>query len=83
MEEIYCKAGNVKLTEKEAEKIYESNQYICTYTSIYQPHFSQAQGMIYFMEIAKYKGIAKRGKYHVLTATQINNIIGFNFLYEF
>lgn len=80
MVEIYCKAGNVELSKKEAEEIYNNKKYICTSTAIYQPHFSKAQNQIYFTKITEIKGIAKRGRFYKLTAQEINKIIGREYL---
>lgn len=80
MLEIYCKAGNVELTKSEAEEIYNNKKYIVTSTAIWQPHFSVAQNQIYFTKIATIKGIAKRGRFHKLTAEEINHILGYDYL---
>lgn len=73
---VYCKAGRVELTEAEAKKIYEDRKYICTSYGIFQPCYSQAQNQVYFMKILDYKGYARRGRYYVQTAEQINKVIG-------
>lgn len=80
--QVYCKAGRVELTKEDAERIYTNKQYICTSTAIWQPHYSQAQGMIYFTKIADYKGLARRGRFYALTAAEINNVMGFEYLRE-
>ena len=80
MLEIYCKAGNVELTKSEAEEIYNNKKYIVTSTAIYQPHFSVAQNQIYFTKIATIKGIVKRGRFYKLTAEEIDNILGYEYL---
>ena len=82
MEKIYCKAGRVELTEKEAFRIYEEKKYIVTSTAIYQPHFSQAQNAVYFSKVFTVKGMARRGRFHTLTAAQINKILGEELLIE-
>ena len=82
MNKIYCKVGNVELSERESYDIYNNKKYICTSTAIYQPHFSQAQNQIYFTKIASYKGIAKRGRFYTLNAKEINDIIGYDYLRE-
>ena len=73
---IYCKVGNLKITEEEAFSVYESGKYIATYTAVYQPHYSQAQQTVYFTAILTVKGIAPRGKFYILTAEEINKYIG-------
>lgn len=77
---VYCKAGNVELSENEAHDIYKNKKYICTSTAIWQPHFSQAQNRIYFTKIATYKGLARRGRFYALTAEEINHVMGFEYL---
>ena len=80
MNEIYCKAGRVELTKKEAFEIYEQKKYIATSTAIYQPQYSQAQKAVYFTQISTIKGIAKRGHFYKLTAQEINHILGYEYL---
>jgi len=83
MHEIYCKAGNVELSEVEAEEIYNNKKYVVTSTAIWQPHFSHAQKQqIYFTKIADIKGIAKRGRFYKLSAGEINHILGYDYLRE-
>ena len=82
MEKIYCKAGSVELTEKEAFRIYEEKKYIVTSTAIYQPHFSQPQSAVYFSKVFTVKGMARRGRFYTLTAAQINRILGEELLIE-
>lgn len=82
MLEIYCKAGNVELTKTEAEEIYNSKKYVVTSTAIWQPRFSQAQNQIYFTRISNIKGLAKRGRFYKLTANEINQILGQEYLRE-
>ena len=80
MYEIYCKAGRVELTKEQAFNIYENKKYIVTSTAIYQAHYSQAQKAVYFTKISEIKGMAKRGRFHTLTAKEINNILGYEYL---
>lgn len=81
--EIYCKAGSVELTEKEAFQIYDEKKYIATSTAVYQPHYSQAQKAVYFSKVLTVKGIARRGRFYTLTADEINRILGKEILSEF
>lgn len=80
MLEIYCKAGNVELTKKEAFEIYENKKYIVTSYGIFQPHFSQSQNAIYFTQITVIKGLAKRGRFYKLSGDEINHILGYKYL---
>lgn len=79
---IYCKAGSVELTEKEAFRIYDEKKYIATSTAVYQPHYSQAQNAVYFSKVLTVKGIARRGRFYTMTAAQINRILDKEILSE-
>lgn len=70
------KIGGVELTEKEVAKIYESNKYIVSYSGVYQICYSNAQQRYTYIHIIRYKGIVSRGRFHVLTGKQINDILG-------
>ena len=82
MYEVYCKAGTVELTKEEAFGIYNAKKYVVNSTAIYQPHYSQAQDAVYFTKIASVKGLAPRGRFYMLTAAAINNIVGYAYLAE-
>lgn len=73
---IHCKAGTVELNRQEAQEIYEGQRYVVTSTAIWQPFYSQAQDRYYFQRIIDYKGIARRGRFYVMTAQEINSCIG-------
>lgn len=81
MENI-VKIGNVQLLEKDVEKIYQEGKYICSYTGIFQIFYSQAQKMYYGQKIIDYKGYAKRGRFFIQTAKQINHVLGKKVLIE-
>lgn len=74
------KIGNVELTNDEAYELYSGKKYIVTYSRIYQLHFSQANGTVYGREMFYQKGLAKRGRWHAMTAESVNNLLGFNLL---
>lgn len=76
------KIGNVELTREEAETIYTEGKYICSYTGIFQIHFSSAQNKFYGHKVINYKGYARRGCFYVQTAAQINHVLGQKILIE-
>lgn len=76
------KIGNVELTEKEAWELYENKMYIITYSKIYQLHYSQAQQKVYGQEIYHQKGLARKGRFHKLTAKEINHLVGYQLVIE-
>lgn len=76
------KIGSVELTEMEAERLYEEEKYIVTYSKIYKLEYSDAQKMVYGREIYNQRGLAKRGRYHTLTAAEVNHLLGFSLLME-
>lgn len=80
--EAYCRAGQVELSEIEAFRIYNNQLYICTSTAIYQAHFRPNQPQqIAFTKICTYKGIAARGRWLALSASRINELMGFEYLH--
>ena len=78
MENI-IKIGTVELYESEANKMYEDGMYIVTYSKIYQlmkggngyPH-------VYGREIYHKPGMARRGRFHVFSAADVNDLVGHN-----
>ena len=67
------KIGRVELTKEDVQKLYEEKKYICTFSSIYQIHYSQAQQRFYGSKLFSI-GLAGRGRYYALTAKEINDI---------
>ena len=76
------KIGSAQLTEAEALKIYNNDNYIITYSKIYQLHYSAAQHTIYGSVIYQQPGLTKRGRYYTFTAAEVNNLLGYQFLNE-
>lgn len=70
------KIGGVELTEKEVAEIYESEKYIVSYSGVYQVKYSNAQQRYTNFHVIREKGIVSRGRFHVLTGKQINDILG-------
>lgn len=79
---VYCKAGNVELTENDAIAIYENGKYIVTSYGIFQPqwHDNQSLQRVSFHKISNIKGMARRGRYYALTGDEINHILGYELL---
>jgi len=76
------KAGGTELTKEEALQIYSNNQYVCNYSGIYQPHYSQAQNQVYFSKVIYHTGYARRGRFYIQSAKQINHVMGKKILIE-
>lgn len=75
------KIGTVELEKEEAQKLYEEKKYICTYSGIYQILYSQAQQTFYGSKLFSI-GLSGRGRFHALTAKEINHICGKDLLHE-
>lgn len=76
------KIGNVSMFKGEAKKIYDDKKYVCSYTGIYQVHYSVAQKSYYGHKVINYKGYARRGRYYIQSAKEINNVLGKTILNE-
>ena len=78
MRKVYCKAGRVELSEQEAIRIYSERKFIVTSYGIFQPkwHDNQPLQRVSFFQISSIKGLAKCGRWHALTAEEINHIVG-------
>lgn len=76
------KIGNVELTKEEAERYYSEGKYICSYTGIFQICYSAAQKQYYGMKVIDHKGYARRGRFYVHSAEQINHVFGKKILRE-
>lgn len=87
MNTTVIKIGTVELTPEEALKLYESKQYIVTYSSIYQLYYSQAQKVVCGSKIfskspANGIGLAKRGRFVTTSAAGVNKLLGFKLVNE-
>jgi hypothetical protein len=76
------KIGNVELTEEQAARFYEEHRYIVTYSKIYKLHYSAAAKQVYGSQIYYNKGMAKRGRFHAMTAETVNHLLGFQLVNE-
>lgn len=81
MEKI-IKVGSTEFTELDLEKIYTENKYVVNYSGVYAIHYSMAQKQYYSRKVIDCKGIAKKGRFYVMTAETINHIIGKKVLNE-
>lgn len=70
------KIGNVELTEEEALNLYQSKKYIVTYSKIYELFYSVPNTCIYGRVIYNNPGMCKRGRYHALSAADVNHLVG-------
>ena len=76
------KVGSTELTESEVEKIYTEKKYVVNYSGVYAIHYSMAQKQYYSRKVIYCKGMAKRGRFYVMTAETVNHIIGKKVLNE-
>lgn len=76
------KIGPVELYLNEAIELYQSGKYIVTYSRIYQLFYSNAQKTVYGIEIFYHKGMARRGRFYALTASDVNHLVGFNLVID-
>ena len=75
------KLGPVEMYEHEAAAAYAAGKYLVTYKTVYQIHFSQAQGWHYATPVySSTVPLAKRGRFHLLTGKEINTLIGHDLL---
>jgi hypothetical protein len=75
------KIGRVELFEHEAREIYEAGKYILTYSKVYAVDYSAAQKRFYGRVVIN-QGGARRGRYHIMTAKEINHLFGKSILIE-
>ena len=76
------KIGNVELTTAEAARLYIEDKYIVTFSKVYSIEYSMAQKRYYGRVVYAYPGMAKRGRFHALTAKEVNHLIGHPLLIE-
>ena len=69
------KIGRVELWEHEAREIYEAGKYILTYSKVYAVDYSAAQKKFYGRVVLN-QGGARRGRYHIMTAKELNHLYG-------
>lgn len=69
------KIGRVELFEHEAREIYEAGKYILTYSKVYAVDYSAAQKKFYGRVVLN-QGGARRGRYHIMTAKELNHLYG-------
>ena len=73
------KAGRTELTEAEAMDCYNNNKFVCNYSGIFQPLYSIVNRQVYFHKVIDCKGYARRGRFYIQTAEQINKVLGKKF----
>ena len=78
--------GRVELTEDDARKLYEEGKYILTYSKVYAVCYSKNAGYygheVYRTTTKGCGGMCRRGRFHALTAAEVNNILGYKLLQE-
>lgn len=85
MEKI-VKIGRVELLESDAQKMYEENKYIVTYSAIYQLFYSVNAGIyghkIYQVPTKGKGGLTRRGRFYAMDGKTVNHVLGFNLVKE-
>ncbi len=78
--------GRVELTEDDARKLHEAGKYILTYSKVYAVCYSENAGYygheVYRTVTKGQGGMCRRGRFHALTAAEVNNILGYKLLNE-
>lgn len=69
------KAGTTEISEAEVKEMISFKTYVCNYSGIWQPHYSEAQNQYYFTKVISYKGYARRGRFYIQNAETINHIL--------
>ena len=82
MGESVVKIGNVEMYESEVAKAYHEHKYVVSYVGVFQLDYSSANKMYYGRKIIDIRGIAKRGRFHLMNAETINDILGKKVLAE-
>ena len=82
MNKRIVKVSTTELYEDEALRIYNEGKYIVNYSGVWQLHYSTVQKRVYGTKIIDQKGISLRGRYHVMDAKTINDILGKKILLE-
>lgn len=78
--------GRVELTEDDARRLYEAGKYILTYSKIYAVCYSENAGCYgheVYRTVTKGKGgMCLRGRWHALSAADVNHLLGYKLLNE-
>lgn len=75
MQKEVIKVGPVELTEQEAQRIYDSELYVCTSSAVYRVEYHENTGFN-GRKMIVFKGIARRGRFYLLTASAVNKLVG-------
>lgn len=81
MERI-IKIGSTEFTKSDLEKIYTEKKYVVNYSGVYAIYYSTTQKQYYSRKVIDCKGMAKRGRFYIMTAETVNHIIGKKVLNE-
>ena len=76
------KIGNFNFPENAAFKIYQDQKYILTYSHIYQLFYSSSSCFTYAQSIYYKQGLTPRGKYQILTGSEVNRLLGYQLVNE-
>ena len=70
------KVAAVELTRGEAERIYAAGLYVVNGRGVWQIDYSRAQKTFYGRLIVRAAGLTRRGRFHVMDAAAVNNLLG-------
>lgn len=76
------KIGTTELTRDAVSKIYDDEKYVVNYSGVWQICYSMAQNQYYGLKVISYRGLSKRGRFYVMSAGDINHVLGQEILAE-
>lgn len=76
------KIGPVEYRRSEVERFYRQGLYVAAYSGVWSIRYSEAQQGFYGHKVLDVKNLAGRGRHYLLTAGQINRILGQEVLRE-
>ncbi len=74
------KIGSVELTADEAYRMYRNDMYLVTYGKIYQLYYNVGKQRVFGVAIYKQYGLCRRGRFHVLSAEDVNHLVGYELI---
>lgn len=82
MEKV-VKIGTAEFTERGLwENVYQK-KYVVTYGGVWQVFYSEAQKRFYGMIVLRQKGISRRGRFYLMTGSEINHVLNRDVLNDF
>lgn len=72
--------GRVELPFHEAYRMYRYRMFLATSTTIFQLYYNAEKRRVFGYPIFVHKGLCRRGRFHVLDATDVNVLVGFELI---